>query len=133
APAARAARPLLHRRTRAPRRRARSAPAMRDLLRRRAGGRVHPPLRNARTRMTPAPARRKRPPEAMEPDSVAILLGAGLVVRSRDTHYRFRQDSDFHNLTGFDHPHAAAVLRTDGGPPFTLFVEPRDPEAETWT
>ena len=78
-------------------------------------------------------ARRQRFLDAMEPDSVAILLGAGLVTRSRDTHYRFRQDSDFHYLTGFDHPHAAAVLRRDGGPPFTLFVEPRDPEAETWT
>jgi Xaa-Pro aminopeptidase len=78
-------------------------------------------------------ARRKRFLEAMEPDSVAILLGAGLAVRSRDTHYRFRQDSDFHYLTGFDHPNAALVLRRDGGPPFTLFVEPRDPEAETWT
>jgi Xaa-Pro aminopeptidase len=78
-------------------------------------------------------ARRKRFLEAMEHDSVAILLGAGLAPRSRDTHYRFRQDSDFHYLTGFDHPNAAAVLRTDGGPAFTLFVEPRDPEAETWT
>jgi Xaa-Pro aminopeptidase len=78
-------------------------------------------------------ARRKRFLEAMEPDSVALLLGAGLAVRSRDTHFRFRQDSDFHYLTGFDHPNAALVLRRDGGPPFTLFVEPRDPEAETWT
>lgn len=78
-------------------------------------------------------ARRKRLLEAMEPDSVAILLGAGLAVRSRDTHYRFRQDSDFHYLTGFDHPNAALVLRKDGGPPYTLYVEPRDPDAETWT
>jgi Xaa-Pro aminopeptidase len=78
-------------------------------------------------------ARRQRFLEAMEPESVAILIGAGLALRSRDTHYRFRQDSDFHYLTGFDHPNAAAVLRKDGGPPFTLFVEPRDPAAETWT
>jgi Xaa-Pro aminopeptidase len=69
----------------------------------------------------------------MEPDSVALLLGAGLALRSRDTHYRFRQDSDFHYLTGFDHPNAAALLRKDGGPPFALFVEPRDRDAETWT
>lgn len=78
-------------------------------------------------------ARRRRFLEAMEPDSVALLLGAGLVVRSRDTHYRFRQDSDFHYLTGFDHPNAAAVFRTDGGPRYTLFVEPRDRDAEVWT
>jgi Xaa-Pro aminopeptidase len=69
----------------------------------------------------------------MEPDSVAIVLGARPVVRSADTHFPFRQDSDFHYLTGFDHPNAAAVLRKDGGPPFTLFVESRDPDAEVWT
>ena len=69
----------------------------------------------------------------MEPDSVALLLGAGLARRSNDTHFPFRQDSDFHYLTGFDHPNAAAVLRTDGGPTYTLFVEPRDRDAETWT
>ncbi len=68
----------------------------------------------------------------MGPGAVAILQGASLVTRSNDTEYPFRQDSDFHYLTGFDHPHAAAVFRTDGGPEYTLFVEPRDPEAETW-
>jgi Xaa-Pro aminopeptidase len=49
-----------------------------------------------------------------------------------DTQFPFRQDSDFHYLTGFDHPNAAAVLRADGGPAFTLFVEPREREAEVW-
>ncbi len=78
-------------------------------------------------------ARRKHFLEAMEPGSIAILLGAGLATRSRDTHYRFRQDSDFHYLTGFDHPNAALVLQSGEGPAFTLFVEPRDPDAETWT
>jgi len=77
-------------------------------------------------------ARRRRFLEALEPDSVALLLGAGLATRSRDTHFPFRQDSDFHYLTGFDHPNAAALVRKDGGPPFTLFVEPRDREAEIW-
>ena len=62
----------------------------------------------------------------MGPDAVAILLGARLATRSNDTQYPFRQDSDFLYLTGFDHPNAAAVLRTDGGPELTLFVEPRD-------
>jgi Xaa-Pro aminopeptidase len=66
-------------------------------------------------------------------DAVAILIGAGLVTRSRDTEYPFRQDSDFWYMTGFDHPGAVAVLRSDGGPAYTLFVEPRDSEMETWT
>jgi len=68
----------------------------------------------------------------MGPDAVAIVLGARLATRSADTHFPFRQDSDFWYLTGFNHPHAAAVLRTDGGPAFTLFVEPRQHEAEVW-
>ena len=69
----------------------------------------------------------------MGPDAVAFFLGAGLVIRSRDTHYPFRQDSDFWYLTGFDHPEAAALLRNDGEPEFTLFVQPREPDAEIWT
>ncbi|HVP28755.1 MAG TPA: Xaa-Pro aminopeptidase [Myxococcota bacterium] len=76
--------------------------------------------------------RRRRFLEAMGPGAVALLLGARPVTRSNDTHYPFRQDSDFWYLTGFAHPNAAAVLRSDGGPAFTLFVEPREREAEIW-
>jgi Xaa-Pro aminopeptidase len=69
----------------------------------------------------------------MGKDAVAIVQGAKLVTRSADTEFPFRQDSDFWYLTGFGHPHAVAVFRTDGGTPYTLFVEPRDRAAETWT
>lgn len=69
----------------------------------------------------------------MGPDSVAILSGARLASRSADTHFPFRQDSDFWYLTGFDHPNAAAVLNTGEGPDYTLYVEPRLREAEIWT
>ncbi len=67
--------------------------------------------------------------------AVALFLGARPAVRSADTHYPFRQDSDFHYLTGFDHPNAAAVLRSGTGSEpaeYVLFVEPRDPAMETW-
>jgi Xaa-Pro aminopeptidase len=76
--------------------------------------------------------RRRRFLEAMGKGAVAIVQGARLVARSNDTDFPFRQDSDFHYLTGFDQPHAVAVLRTDGGPEYTLFVEPRDREREIW-
>ena len=76
--------------------------------------------------------RRQRVRDAMGSGAVAILRGAHLVTRSRDTEYPFRQDSDFWYLTGFDHPGATALLRTDGGPPYTLFVEPRDRAMEIW-
>lgn len=69
----------------------------------------------------------------MGKDAIALFLGARLVTRSRDTEFPFRQDSDFWYLTGFDHPDAAAVLRTDGGPEYTLYVQPRDRGMETWT
>ena len=69
----------------------------------------------------------------MGPDACAILIGASLATRSADTEFPFRQDSDFWYLTGFGHPDAIAILRTDGGPTFTLFVQPKDRAAETWT
>jgi len=69
----------------------------------------------------------------MGPNAVAILVGARLVTRSNDTEFRFRQDSDFWYLTGFGHPDAVAVLRTSSDNAYTLFVQPREPEAEVWT
>jgi Xaa-Pro aminopeptidase len=70
----------------------------------------------------------------MGPDAVAILQGASLMPRSNDTHYPFRQNSDFWYITGFDHPDATAILSTiEGRPRYTLFVQPRDPAAESWT
>jgi Xaa-Pro aminopeptidase len=66
-------------------------------------------------------------------DSVAIIPGAREATRSNDTHYRFRQDSDFFYLTGFDEPDSVAVLSNIGGDRrYTLFVRPRDAEREIW-
>ena len=68
----------------------------------------------------------------MAPKSVAIIPGAHDTRRSNDTHYRFRQDSDFFYLTGFEEPDSLAVIRSDVEPKYTLFVRPRDPEREIW-
>lgn len=79
-------------------------------------------------------ARRQLLLDSLGPNAVAIFVGARLAVRSADTEYPFRQDSDFWYLTGFDHPDAIAVLSTrPDQPTFTLFVQPRDRAAETWT
>jgi len=68
----------------------------------------------------------------MAPKSVAIIPGAHDTRRSNDTHYRFRQDSDFFYLTGFEEPDAIAVVKREGDKKYTLFVRPRDPEREIW-
>ena len=76
--------------------------------------------------------RRQQLLETMGPDAVAIFVGGRLAVRSADTEFPFRQDSDFWYLTGFDYPDAIAVFSTREGPDFSLFVQPRDRAAETW-
>jgi len=68
----------------------------------------------------------------MESNSVAIIPSAREATRSNDTHYRFRQDSDFYYVTGFEEPESIAIVRPGQDPHYTLFVRPRDPEREIW-
>ena len=68
----------------------------------------------------------------MDPNSVAIIPAAREAVRSHDTNYRYRQNSDFFYLTGFEEPEAIAVIAPSGEKKYTLFVRPRDPEQEIW-
>lgn len=77
--------------------------------------------------------RRARLMELMAKDSIAILPAAPEHTRNRDTHYPFRQDSDFHYLTGFPEPEAVLVLipgRAHGES--VLFCRERNPEKELW-
>ena len=69
----------------------------------------------------------------MEPNSIAIIPSAHEQVRSRDTHFNFRQDSDFYYLCGFDEPDAVLVLvpgRRHGQ--FIMFCRERDRDMEMW-
>jgi Xaa-Pro aminopeptidase len=68
----------------------------------------------------------------MQRNSVAIIPAAREATRSNDTHYRFRQDSDFFYLTGFEEPDAIAVVKPGETHEYMLFVRPRDPEREIW-
>jgi Xaa-Pro aminopeptidase len=68
----------------------------------------------------------------MQPNSVAIIPAARETTRSNDTHYRFRQDSDFFYLTGFEEPDAIAIVKPGETHEYVLFVRPRDPEREIW-
>ena len=77
--------------------------------------------------------RRKRLMAQMQPGTIAIIPAAREQGRSRDTDYPFRQDSDFHYLTGFDEPDAVLALlpgRRHGQ--FVLFCRERDPSMELW-
>ncbi|WP_106476739.1 Xaa-Pro aminopeptidase [Phytohalomonas tamaricis] len=69
------------------------------------------------------------------PDNAAVLIPAAtLKPRNRDGEYPFRQDSDFHYLSGFPEPDALLLLlpgRAEGET--VLFCQPKDPLAEAWT
>ncbi len=77
--------------------------------------------------------RRRQLMRIMGRDSIAILPAALPKTRNNDVHYGYRQDSDFHYLTGFDEPESVAVLvpgRSAGE--YLLFVRDRDPAREIW-
>src|SRR5262249_56467582 len=57
---------------------------------------------------------------------------AAELIRSGDTPFPFRQDSDFGDVTGFPEPDAVAVLAIGAAHPYALFVRPRDPEQAVW-
>jgi len=66
-------------------------------------------------------------------DAILVLPAAPERIRSRDTHYPYRQDSDLWYLTGFPEPEAVLVL-VPGRPhgEAILFCRERDPEREGW-
>jgi len=66
-------------------------------------------------------------------DAILVLPAAPERVRSRDTHYPYRQDSDLLYLAGFPEPEAVLVLvpgRKHGES--LLFCRERDPDREAW-
>ena len=77
--------------------------------------------------------RRKHLMALMDPNSIAIVPSARERVRSRDTAYHFRQDSDFYYLSGITEPDAVLVLlpgRRHGQ--FVVFCRERDSSVELW-
>jgi Xaa-Pro aminopeptidase len=77
--------------------------------------------------------RRSRFMAALPAGSLALFAAAPVAIRTGDTEYRYRQDNDFHYLTGFPEPEALCLLDTGGAERFVMFVRPRDPDRETWT
>lgn len=79
-------------------------------------------------------AKRRRRLMAMADEGAILIVPAAQErLRSKDTTYPFRQDSDFWYLTGFDEPEAVLVLvpgRRQGE--CLLFCRERDAEKEAW-
>ncbi len=67
-------------------------------------------------------------------NSVVVVAAAREIIRSRDTDYAFRQDSDFYYLTHFPEPDALLLLQKDADGLCTeaLFCRDKDPLAEVW-
>jgi Xaa-Pro aminopeptidase len=77
--------------------------------------------------------RRRQLMRLMGKDAIAVLPAAPERTRNSDVLYNFRQDSDFHYLTGFGEPEAVGVLipgRPQGE--FVMFVRERSAEREIW-
>jgi len=66
-------------------------------------------------------------------ENCLVLHGGDIRIRSNDTEHRFRPDSNFYYLTGIREPGAVMVLRATGDAKLTMFVRPRDRDAEIWS
>lgn len=77
--------------------------------------------------------RRKKLMAQMEPNSIALLAAAPPRVRNSDAEYLYRQNSDFHYLTGFTEEKALLALipgRKQGE--VVLFCQQKDKAKELW-
>lgn len=70
----------------------------------------------------------------LQENSLAIIPNKPISIRSNDVEYKFKPDSDFYYLTGFDEPNSICVLKKEKNNwSYILFVEPQDKEKEIWT
>ena len=77
--------------------------------------------------------RRRKLAQKLPQGAIAIIPAADEVVRNGDAHYRFRQDSDFYYLTGFNEPEALLLIVAGEKNEDYLFNRPRNPAQEQWT
>ena len=77
--------------------------------------------------------RRRQLMRMMGRDGIAIVPAAPVRLRNGDVEYEYRQDSNFHYLTGFPEPEAVAVLIPGRAQAeYVLFLRDRDPSREVW-
>lgn len=78
-------------------------------------------------------SRRDKLASSLPASSVAIIPSASEIIRNGDVHYRFRQDSDFYYLTGFNEPDALLVIFSGNTAESILFNRANDELLEQWT
>ena len=77
--------------------------------------------------------RRRKLAKLIGKDGIAVIPTASTRVRSRDTDYPYRPDSDFYYFTGFSEPNAVMILapgREDGS--FIVCLRKKNPLTEIW-
>ncbi|KIS66675.1 uncharacterized protein UMAG_04738 [Mycosarcoma maydis] len=80
--------------------------------------------------------RRKRLMDRLPDSSVVVAMSGRVKSMSGNIIYKFRQETNFWYLTGFQEPDSAVILEKDMSSPrgykMTMFVQKRDEHNETW-
>ena len=77
---------------------------------------------------------RERLLQRLSEEGLAAIIPTGSIpTRNADCDYRFRPDSDFWYLTGFDEPESVLVLLPDGDLRSVLFLREKNKTEEIWT
>lgn len=78
-------------------------------------------------------ARRQHLIQHIGPAGIVIVKASPMQFRNYYHEYAYRQNSDFHYLTGFNEPEAILILAPNHPEgEFILFCQPNDPEKEIW-
>ena len=78
--------------------------------------------------------RRDKLLKSLEKNSVAVLFSAKYKIRSNDTEYPFRQDSNFYYLTGFKEDESSLIfVKNKDSVKTILFVSKKDEVKELWS
>ncbi|SPO30253.1 related to X-Pro aminopeptidase II [Ustilago trichophora] len=80
--------------------------------------------------------RRKNLIDRLPDNSVVVAMSGRVKSMSGNIFYKFRQETNFWYLTGFQEPDSAVILEKDPSTPrgykMTMFVQKRDEHNETW-
>lgn len=80
--------------------------------------------------------RRKNLMDRLPDNSVVVAMSGRVKSMSGNIFYKFRQETNFWYLTGFQEPDSAVILEKDASSPrgykMTMFVQKRDEHNETW-